>query len=134
MKSNPFVIWGLKLALSVAFISAVADRFGVWGKSGKGGVVWGDFAHFVAYTKSLNPWFPAAWIGPLAYFVTALELALGVLLLTTWKSREVALLSGLLLLSFGAAMAFSVGLKPALDYSVFSAAFAAFALSCLSKG
>jgi hypothetical protein len=34
----------LRLALASSFLSAVADRFGIWGKSGEPRVSWGDFA------------------------------------------------------------------------------------------
>jgi len=126
------MIWCLKIALSLAFLSAVADRIGLWGAHGTGGVVWGSFENFVAYTQLINPWLPKAFIAPTAYFVTGLEVVLAILLFTKWKTREVAFVSGLLLLSFGVAMAFSLGPKSALDYNVFTAAFAAFALCCLS--
>ena len=31
----------LRVALAVAFLSAVADRLGLWGPAGTGGVEWG---------------------------------------------------------------------------------------------
>jgi membrane fusion protein, multidrug efflux system len=46
----------LRLALGLAFLSAVADRFGLWGGYGQPHVAWGDFARFIAYTGKLN-WF-----------------------------------------------------------------------------
>jgi len=127
------MIWCLKIALSLAFLSAVADRIGLWGAHGTEGVVWGNFENFVAYTKLINPWLPKALITPISYFVTGLEVVLAILLFTKWKTKEVAFISGLLLLSFGVAMAFSLGPKSALDYNVFTAAFAAFALYSLSR-
>jgi len=126
--------WCLRIALALAFLSAVADRIGLWGAHGTAGVVWGDFESFVAYTKLINPWLPKALIVPISYFVTGLEVVLAALLFTKWKTKEVAFVSGLLLLTFGLAMAFSLGPKSALDYNVFTAAFAAFALCCLLKG
>ena len=42
----------LRWALAVTILSAVADRFGIWGPPGATNVAWGDWAHFVAYT----PW------------------------------------------------------------------------------
>ena len=44
----------LRLALGIAFLAAVADRFGLWGSFGQPNVAWGDFSHFVAYTRKLN--------------------------------------------------------------------------------
>src|SRR5215217_4345449 len=52
----------LRLALGLAFLSAVADRFGLWGSAGTRNVAWGDFAHFTQYTGQLNPWAPVALI------------------------------------------------------------------------
>jgi len=46
----------LRLALGVSFLSALADRFGLWGTVGQPNVSWGSFARFVAYTGKLN-WF-----------------------------------------------------------------------------
>ena len=53
----------LRLALAASFLSAVADRFGIWGKSGEPRVSWGDFAHFVAYTERLTSIVPQP-LGP----------------------------------------------------------------------
>jgi hypothetical protein len=39
-----------RLALGASFLSAVGDRFGLWGPYGARHVSWGDFAHFVEYT------------------------------------------------------------------------------------
>src|SRR5215471_7274146 len=44
----------LRLALGISFLAAVADRFGLWGSFGQPNVAWGDFSHFVAYTRKLN--------------------------------------------------------------------------------
>jgi Cu/Ag efflux pump CusA len=38
-----------RFALGASFLSAVADRFGLWGPHGAKNVSWGDFAHFVEY-------------------------------------------------------------------------------------
>jgi hypothetical protein len=42
----------LRIALGISFLSAVADRFGLWGAYGQPNVAWGDFSRFVAYTGS----------------------------------------------------------------------------------
>ena len=39
-----------RLSLGFSFLSAVADRFGLWGPYGIPNVAWGDFGHFTAYT------------------------------------------------------------------------------------
>lgn len=124
----------LRLALGGAFVSAVADRFGLWGPAGTKNASWGDFAHFMQYTAQVNPWAPAALIPMLAWASTVAELVLGVLLILGLFTRRAALLSGILLLMFAAGMSMGTGLKSALNYSVFSAAAAAFTLVVLGAG
>jgi uncharacterized membrane protein YphA (DoxX/SURF4 family) len=75
----------LRLALGISFISAVADRFGVWGVYGRSNVAWGNYARFVDYTAKLNWFLPAAMIPPLAIIATAAETLFGVLLVLGWK-------------------------------------------------
>ena len=43
----------LRLSIAGSYLSAVADRFGLWGKSGDPGVVWGNFQNFNIYTETL---------------------------------------------------------------------------------
>jgi thiosulfate dehydrogenase (quinone) large subunit len=50
-----------------------------------------------------------------------------------FKTGLFAKLSGFLLLAFALSMTFSTGIKGAFDYSVFSAAAAAFALSFIKE-
>jgi uncharacterized membrane protein YphA (DoxX/SURF4 family) len=118
----------LRLALGAAFLSAVADRFGLWGAYGEPGVAWGDFARFTAYTATLNWFAPAGLIPALAWAATIAEVALGLGLILGLYTRASALLSGLLLL-FAAAMAMALGVKAPLNYSVLSAAAGALLLS-----
>src|SRR5260370_15534716 len=49
-----------RFALGASFLSAVADRFGVWGPYGAKNVSWGDFAHFVEYTGTVMSLFPSS--------------------------------------------------------------------------
>ena len=129
----PAAIVLARVALGTAFLSAVADRFGVWGPTGAPGVAWGEWTRFVAYTADVNaflPWGLAATLAPaLAVLVTAAELVLSAGLLAGIRVREVSVASGALLLAFGGAMALSLGIKKPLDYSVFSAAAGAFLLA-----
>ena len=114
-----------RIALGAAFLSAVADRFGIWGKYGG----WGDFANFTKYTAQVNSFMPAFTIPFLAWAATVAELSLGIgLILGLWP-RWVALGAAILLFLFGAAMAISFGIKSPLDYSVFSASAGALLLS-----
>ena len=70
----------------------------------------------------------------LAWIATILELALGALLLLGLFTRQAALASGGLLILFAVAMVTSLGFKPPLDYSVMSAAAAAFLLAQVGPG
>lgn len=120
--------WLLRIALAAAFLSAVADRFGLWGPSGNPGVSWGNMIRFNAYVAKLNWFAPAAVIPVLAWLSTIAEALLALGLLIGWQLRWFALASALLLLSFAATMSLALGVKPPLDYSVFTAAAAAFLL------
>ena len=115
-----------RVALGASFLSAVADRFGLYGPSGTPSVAWGDFAHFTAYTAVVNRFAPAALVPFLAWSATLLEFGLGILLIVGLFTRPVALAAGALLLAFALGMTTGIGIKAPLDYSVFSAAAAAF--------
>lgn len=119
----------VRVSLGVSFLSAVADRFGLWGAYGQPNVAWGDFSRFVAYTAKLNWYVPtqAAW--GLAWVATVAETLLGVLLIVGLYTRMAALLSGVLLLLFALSMTVALGLKAPLNFSVFSASAGAFLLS-----
>ena len=112
----------LRIALGVSFLSAVADRFGLWGLYGQPNVSWGNYARFVDYTAKLNWFLPASTIPTLANISTAAETLFGLLLVLGWKTRITALLSGVLLTAFALAMTVALGVKAPLNFSVFSAA------------
>lgn len=117
-----------RCALAAGFLSAVADRFGVWGAPGAPGVAWGAWAPFVAYTAKLNLGAPPLLAQVLAIAATTAEVVLGFALLAGWRLRAVAFASAALLFAFALAMVASGSPKAALDYSVFSAAAAALLL------
>jgi uncharacterized membrane protein YphA (DoxX/SURF4 family) len=121
----------LRLALGAAFLSAVADRFGLWGPPGGHDVAWGDFARFTEYAAKINPWATPPLVPALAWTATIAEIVLGAALLAGLFTRLAGIASGLLLSSFAIGMTFGTGVKTALDASVFSAAAAAFALAAL---
>jgi uncharacterized membrane protein YphA (DoxX/SURF4 family) len=128
-----FTLYFLRLSLAVAFLSAVADRFGFWGSPGDPNVAWGEWSVFVDYVAVLNPLIPKQLIPPLAWITTLLEIGAGIGLIIGWKIRWMALGSAVLLLFFGLAMSLSTGIKSPLDYSVFTAAAASFSLWIISK-
>lgn len=119
----------LRLALGTAFLSAVADRFGIWGGPGAHLVAWGNFHNFLVYTAKLNPWFPAGWIPAVGWIATLCEIVLGVALVVGYRTRIAAFLSGLLILAFAIAMTTGLGIKAPLNYSVFTASAGAFVLA-----
>lgn len=110
----------LRIALGLGFLSAVADRFGLWGAFGEPNVDWGNFSRFLEYTHSLNWFVPAEMIPALGVIATCAEIVFGILLLVGWHTRAAALLSALLLLTFGVAMTLALGVKAPLNYAVFT--------------
>jgi putative oxidoreductase len=119
----------LRLALSVTLLSAVADRFGIWGPPGAATADWGDWTHFVAYTAKVNSFLPSALAPILAIIATAAEALLGVALILGVFRRSVAWASAIVLALFASAMTSSLGIKAPLNYSVFADVAAAFALA-----
>jgi putative oxidoreductase len=118
-----------RVALGAAFLSGIADRFGLyWGRN----VGYGNFAGFVAYTAKVNSFMPASTIPFLAWAATAGELFFGVALILGVWPRWIGLGSALLLALFGIAMAVSFGIKSPMDYSVFSASAAAVMVAVFS--
>ena len=109
-----------RLGLGGGMLSAVADRFGAWGAPGQPHAVWGDWAHFTAYTAQVNSFLPAALAPALASLATVAELGLGGCLVLGLFVRPVALATAALMLLFALAMTLSFGPKPALDYSVWA--------------
>lgn len=118
-----------RFALSSAFLSAIADRFGLWGPPGSPNTSWGDFHHFVLYTAKVTAYLPSSMAPAAAWFATIAELVVGIGLLTWRFTRSFAVGSGVLLLIFAVSMSLSTGIKSALAYSVFSASAAAFLLA-----
>jgi putative oxidoreductase len=108
-----------RVALGAAFLSAVASRFGLYGKESSG------FKNFLAYTAQVNSLMPAATIPYLAWGATVAEISLGIALILGLWLRWTALGAAVLLAIFGTAMAVSFGIKSPMDYSVFSASAAA---------
>ncbi len=123
----------LRVALAAGLLSAVADRFGLWGPPGKPLVAWGTFSAFLAYTARLNPWCPGQFIPALGWTATIAEIVLGIALLAGYKLRLTAALTAALIMVFGLAMTFTLGIEAPLNYAVFSFAAGAYLLSCLPQ-
>src|SRR3954447_24264190 len=119
----------MRMALAAGFLSAVADRFGLWGPIGTPGVSWGGFAKFLDYTATLLPFLPTKLVAVAGWAATAAETLLGVALLAGVRVRLAALASGVLLLTFAVAMTTALGPEAPLSYSVWTAAAGAFLLA-----
>jgi thiosulfate dehydrogenase (quinone) large subunit len=126
---SPYITVYLRLALGITFLTAVTDRFGVWGAPGAPNVSWGDFAHFLRYAAQVNAFLPPALIPLVGWLATVLETLLGLTLIVGVQPRLAALASGGLLGLFALAMTVSMGVKSALNYSVFSASAGALLLA-----
>jgi uncharacterized membrane protein YphA (DoxX/SURF4 family) len=118
----------LRFGIGAGFLSAVADRFGLWPAEVS---AWGNWESFLDYTQVINPLIPEALIPVFGVVATGAELLFGVCLLVGFKTELVAKLSGFLMLIFALAIAFSTGIKGVFDYSVFAASAGAFGLSIM---
>ena len=94
-----------------------------------GQVRWESFERFIERTAELNAWAPRFMMPVLAWSATIAETTLAVLLITGVVVRWAAFGSAALLAWFAAAMLVYTGLKPPLDYSVFSASAGALLLA-----
>lgn len=128
---NRIAIVYARIAIGVAFLSAVADRFGLWGKHSSS---WGNFSNFTHYTGHVLSFMPSASIPFFAWAATVLEIFFGVTLIVGLWLRWTAYGSALLLLLFGIAMAVSLGIKQPLNFSVFSASAGALLIAVCHKG
>lgn len=114
-----------RLALATSFLSAVADRFGLWGPPGTPNVGWGNFESFTAYVHVLAPYLPGALVDIVAWGATVVEVVLAVGLLLGIATRWAAFASAATLLIFGVSMFVFAGFETPFSASVFTAAAAA---------
>lgn len=114
-----------RFALGTAFLSAVAGRFGLW----RGEFSWNLSENFIARTAELNAWSPNFMIPALAWASTLAETTFAVMLIAGIGVRYAAFGSAVLMFWFAVAMLVYTGLKPPLDYSVFSASACALLLA-----
>jgi len=126
--------WGVatiiaRLSLAAGFLSAVADRLGLWGPSGHASVAWGSFSAFLDYTHQLAPYLSGWMLQATAWTVTVVELTLGLALLLGVALRWVAGASAGLLLIFAASMGAFDHIEAPLIASVPSACSAALLLA-----
>ncbi len=120
----------LRFGIAIGFLSAVADRLGLWPVEIS---AWGNWDNFLEYTELLNPLIPKMLIPTFGIIATSAEILFGVFLIIGFKTELIAKLSGYLMLIFALAITFSTGIKGAFDYSVFAASAGAFALSTMNE-
>lgn len=123
----------LRLAVASTFLSAVADRLGLWGAPGSPNVLWGNWENFVLYSNSLNYFVPPAIGGFLAILATGLEVFFALLLLAGFKTRIISFASGILLTLFALSMTMALGIKATFDYSVWIGVGACFLLGTVNE-
>ncbi|KAA0140593.1 DoxX family protein [Gimesia chilikensis] len=124
-----FALYFVRFALAASFLSAVADRFGLWGAAGTGEVAWGEFQSFLGYTSLLLWFLPEPLVVFSGWTATILEIVLAFGLITGIQLRAVALGSCLLLLTFALCMTFGTGPEGPLSFSVWTASAASLLLA-----
>jgi len=112
----------LRVIISVTMLSAVADRFGLWGDNS----AWGNWGNFEKYTQQLTFFLPEMLSKFSAYAATFLEILFPLMLILGFKTKIAAYGTGFLLLVFALSMAIALGIKAPLDYSVWVGSAAAF--------
>src|SRR5690349_4665797 len=83
-----------RIALGAAFLSGIADRFGLYGPN----VGYGTFAGFIRYTAQVNSFMPSSTIPFLAIAATIAELFLGIALIIGMWTFWVAIAAAVLLI------------------------------------
>ncbi|WP_186767880.1 hypothetical protein [Blastopirellula retiformator] len=56
----PYAATLVRFTLAASFLSAVADRLGIWSGLGSSEVAWGDMQQFLAYTQLLLWYVPVS--------------------------------------------------------------------------
>lgn len=130
-KHLPVATLSLRIALALSFLSAVADRFGLWGPPGSPNVAWGAFDSFLEYTGILLWFLPSSVAAAFGWIATVAEIVLALGLLSGFCFRWFALGSALLLFAFALSMTFALRVEPAFSYSVWTAAASSFLLACI---
>jgi quercetin dioxygenase-like cupin family protein/uncharacterized membrane protein YphA (DoxX/SURF4 family) len=123
----------LRLAIGSAYLWEVADRLGLLGANGHPHVGWGDWAHFIAYSRQVMSFLPAGIVPALATVATVGEGVFGALILAGLFTRMAAIGSSILSFCFAMAMAISFGIDSPLGYSVFTLSAASLLLATLPQ-
>lgn len=128
-----WVIVMMRVVMSADFLLAVADRFGLLGAPGQPGVQWGDFGHFVSYTRTVISFAPAG-LGPAAAAcATVAEIILGLALLLGIQVRLAAAGAAVLLAVYATAMTISLPAAEQFHYNVIVLGAAMLTLAALDS-
>src|SRR5262249_59351836 len=71
----------MRMALAAGCLSAVGERFGLWGPIGTPGVSWGGFAKFLDYTATILRYLSTTLVAVAGWASTVAKIVLGVALL-----------------------------------------------------
>ncbi|MDH2566678.1 DUF417 family protein [Acinetobacter baumannii] len=132
-KSFTFFEITLRIFIGITFISAVLDRFGLWGKYNGVDVSWGSMNQFYKDVTTLTPWISDNSIYYISWFVTILELILGICMIIGFKIKYTSFLSGILFLIFAISMTMFLSFKLMLNYNVMICALSSFLLFKLEQ-
>lgn len=129
----PWMTVVVRILMSGGFLLSVADRLGLLGGPGTAGTSWGDFHHFIDYTREISTFLPAGWAPTLAVLATVAESTLGLALLLGVRPRLVAFGAAALLCVFGLSMTLSVPAADQFHYCVFPLAAGMLLLSASTR-
>lgn len=118
-----------RASLAAGFLSATADRFGLWGPPGTVNVFWGNFEGFKGNVVVLAPYLSTTLVNVVAWGASVLELVFAVALLLGVALRYVSVASAATLVAYGMSMVFNMGIQSVFNYAIFTAASAALLLS-----
>jgi uncharacterized membrane protein YphA (DoxX/SURF4 family) len=121
----------LRIAIGTAYLWEVVDRLGIFGKHGQPHVGWGDWSHFLAYSREVMSFLPASIVPALAIVATMGEAVFGLLILIGLFTRMAAVGSAVMAFCFALAMAISFGIESPIGYSVFTLSAASILLATL---
>ena len=74
----------LRFGIGIGFLSAVADRLGLWPAEVS---AWGNWDNFLEYTELLNPLIPKMLIPTFGIIATSAEILFGVCLIIGLKQN-----------------------------------------------
>ena len=111
----------LRIALGTGFLVTVSDRLGFLGSMGptNKNIEWGNWDNFINYTGTLMPFLDKPVVNIMGGIATLAETVIGILLISGFKTRQAAIGSCLLTLTFALAMSIFLGIKAPINFAVF---------------